>query len=69
MTLPHFLEVIDVNNSNDVAVIAKEHIPMKTQLGPFEAKRTIYDYNRKGIFYLKVCGWILMRNLCGNRCL
>lgn len=42
------------NGSGLVGVVAKETIPKKTQLGPFEAKRTTHIFDDTGFFTLKV---------------
>jgi len=52
MTLPHFLEVVDLNGL--VGVVAKETIANKTQMGPFEARRTTHIFDDSGFFTLKV---------------
>lgn len=53
LTLPSFVEVVD-NGSGLVGVVAKETIPAKTQLGPYEAKRTTHIFDDAGFFTLKL---------------
>ena len=53
MTLPGFVQVVD-NGSGLVGVVAKETIANKTQLGPYEAKRTTHIFDDTGFFTLKV---------------
>ncbi|XP_052764271.1 uncharacterized protein LOC128206110 isoform X2 [Mya arenaria] len=53
LTLPPFLEVVD-NGLGLVGVVAKDIIYNKTQLGPFEAKRTTHIFDDTGFFTLKL---------------
>ena len=51
--MPSNLEVVD-NGQGAIGVVAKETIDKKTQLGPFEAKRTTHIFEDNGFFTLKV---------------
>ncbi|XP_052233490.1 uncharacterized protein LOC127846353 isoform X3 [Dreissena polymorpha] len=53
LTLPHNLEIVD-SKDGQVTVVAKEHIARKTQMGPYEAKRTTHIFDDAGYFTLKV---------------
>ncbi|XP_053382432.1 uncharacterized protein LOC128549542 isoform X2 [Mercenaria mercenaria] len=53
LTLPGIVQVVD-NGSGLVGVVAKETIANKTQLGPYEAKRTTHIFDDSGFFTLKL---------------
>lgn len=53
LTLPGYLEVAD-DGKGHIGVITKEPLGNKTQLGPFEAKRTTHIFDDTGFFTLKV---------------
>ena len=52
LTVPHYLGIIDYSDG-EVGIIATEPISNKTQLGPFEAKKTC-NIDRDDVFILKV---------------
>ncbi|KAK7459688.1 hypothetical protein BaRGS_00038991, partial [Batillaria attramentaria] len=53
LTVPHYLGIVDYADG-EVGIVATEAISNKTQLGPFEAKKTTYDISRDDIFVLKI---------------
>ncbi|KAK7092042.1 hypothetical protein V1264_009650 [Littorina saxatilis] len=52
LTVPHYLGIIDYSDG-EVGIIATEHISNKTQLGPFEAKKTC-NIDKDDVFILKI---------------
>ena len=53
LTVPHYLNAVELSEGG-IGVLALEAISNKTQLGPFEAKKTMRDINRDDLFVLKV---------------
>jgi hypothetical protein len=53
LTVPHYLGIIDYSDG-EVGIVATESISSKTQMGPFEAKRT-FNISKDDVFILKVC--------------
>lgn len=53
MTVPHYLNPVELSDGG-VTIVALESIFKKTQLGPFEAKKTMHDIDRDDLFVLKV---------------
>ena len=61
MTVPHYLNAVELPDGG-IGILALEPISNKTQLGPFEAKKTMRDINRDDLFVLKVKLLILKEN-------
>ncbi|XP_059171073.1 uncharacterized protein LOC131952446 [Physella acuta] len=53
LTVPHFLNPVEFPDGG-VGILALETIANKTQLGPFEAKKTMHDIDRDDLFVLKI---------------
>ena len=53
LTLPHFVEVKEVDNQHN-GVVASQAIAAKTRLGPYEARKTTQNIVSDEGFVLKV---------------
>lgn len=65
LTVPHYLNPVEFPDGG-VGILALETISKKTQLGPFEAKKTMHDIDRDDLFVLKVGNCHL--SLCCKSC-
>ncbi|KAH9513724.1 PR domain zinc finger protein 15 [Bulinus truncatus] len=53
LTVPHYLNPVEFPDGG-VGILTLEPIPCKTQLGPFEAKKTMHEIDRDDLFVLKI---------------
>lgn len=71
LTVPHYLNAVELPDGG-IGILALEAISNKTQLGPFEAKKTMRDIKRDDLFLLKILtkdnGFISLDASCEAHC-